>query len=392
MKEVSPVERLEKLLYHKPNLVLYMKRFPLLLLLLGLLSLSFFSCDEDSSFPLPQEGELPKSPGCFIVFPPNGPGDNGYLDKMLNAATIYTMAHPGMVYMIMPKDSLEMSNILDKIDLLTIDDTVNDTALCVFVGTEYKTMLYNAEAPKGKLKVLLIEDDGEGAPQWLHTCEINRYGAGYLAGAMVAHQPAIIIAAMPGEPIVDKSIEGFKKGFESVKGREVDSVYYLSNSYDGFKMQEKARKLTDSIITHDPFMYRTIYPVAGAANLGVYNAIRDTRGCQVIGMDKDYSYMTYNMPFSIVVNVDSLLLDYFNIWDSSRTLPQKRIEGLDSKYISFEYNRDWNKYNLLFNWEQENPSQGGDIESTILTVEFWKQRYAMFVDRAIKEEKAYEKY
>lgn len=364
-----------------------MKRvlFPLLS---GLLCLSFFSCGGDSSSPLSEEG-LPEHPSINVVFSPNGPGDNGYLDKMLNAATVYSIAHPGAMRMIMPYDSLEAKGIFQNLDDIAKDEAVKDTVLSIFVGSEYQKVLYQADAPKGKHKVLLIEDNGAGAPEWLHTCEINRFGASYLAGAMVAQQSAIVIAAMAGDPAVDRAVEGFRKGFGSVKGREVDSVFYLSDSYDGFKMQEKARKLTDSISAAD-YQYRTIFPVAGAANMGVYNALTDWGHIQAIGMDKDFSYMAHPIPFSIVLNVDSLLLDCLNIWDASQTLPKRRTEGLGSKYIGWVYNEDWNKHNSLFDWDVESPTYDEGYENKVLTIEFWKQRYEMYVDQAIKEEKAYE--
>lgn len=113
-----------------------MKRvlFPLLS---GLLCLSFFSCGGDFSSPLSEEG-LPEHPSINVVFSPNGPGDNGYLDKMLNAATVYSIAHPGAMRMIMPCDSLEAKGIFQNLDDIAKDEAVKDTVLSIFVGSEYQ--------------------------------------------------------------------------------------------------------------------------------------------------------------------------------------------------------------------------------------------------------------
>ena len=368
-----------------------MRRVPFLPLLFAMLSLTWFSCENETTAPLPEEDGLPENPSVYIVFPPNGPGDNGFLDKILGAATEYAVAHPGEVRIILTEDSMQTRYVLPAIDYITMQESHKDTALAVFIGSEFKDILYQANTPEGKQKVLLFEDDGEGAPEWLQTCMINRYGACYLAGAMLAQQKASIIAAMPGDLTLEKSIEGFKKGYGSVKGREVDAVYYLADNYKGFTMQYKAHKLCDSIQHANLLKYHTIFPLAGAANMGMYNAMGESF-TQIVGMDKDYSYISDYIPFSINVGVDALLLDCLNQWETARQLPKIRQEGLGSKYIDIIFNETWNSTRVFNDWEDENQEwEEGDWDK-VLTSEFWKKRYALFKDQAIKEEKEYEKH
>ena len=370
-----------------------MKRAPLFTILLGLLCLACISCEKKVPTPLPEEEGINEYPTIFVIFPPNGPGDNGYLDKVLSAVAQFSVAHPGTLRILQTYeenvDDFGSEYLLSLVDLMTMDEAQVDTTLAIFVGTEFKEILYQSEAPEGKMKVLLIEDDGVGAPEWLHTAKVERYGASYLAGAMVAQQRAIIIAAMPGEPVLDRSMEGFVKGYGSIKGREVDSVYYLADDFKGFTMQSKAYALADSVYWAADFDYYTVFPLAGAANMGVYNCVTETVKMQAIGMDKDCSPLSDNIPFSINVGIDLLVQDYLEQWHTTGQIPKRRAEGLGSEYVEIVFNDTWNSSNWFFDWEDESGEWGAGDWDNILTSEFWKQRYALFIDKAIEEEKAY---
>ena len=367
-----------------------MKRIPFLPLLFAVLSLSWFSCENETPAPLPEEGY--DRPSVFIVLPPNGPGDNGYLDKVMSAASQYAISNPGEVGLLVTEDSILANGVYTNLEEMLVEESVEDTVLSIFVGSEYRDILYNAARPLPNHQVLLIEDDGIGAPDWLHTCDIEMYGASWLAGAMLAQQKASIIAAMPGERSLDRSIEGFKNGYGSVKGREVDSVYYLADNHKGFTMQYKAQKICNSIVKKTEGVYHTFFPLAGAANMGVYNALLEYGSVQAVGMDKDYSPLSDCIPFSINVGIDALILDCLAQWNATRELPKKRVEGLNSEYVEFVFNETWNSSTIFYGWENESQEWNEDNWNKVLTVEFWKQRYALFVDQAIKEEKAYEKH
>jgi hypothetical protein len=368
---------------------------PLYTILLGLLCFACFSCEKKLPTPLPEEEGIDDTPEFLVIFPPNGPGDNGYLDKVLSAVSRFSIKYPGIVRIMQTSefntDSLGGSLLLPSIDYMTMDEAQDDTTLAIFVGTEFKEILYNSEAPEGKLKVLLLEDDGVGAPEWLHTGKIERYGASYLSGAMVEQQRAIIIAAMPGEPVLERSIEGFKKGYESVKGREVDSVYYLADDFKGFTMQRRARAIVDSIQQNDMINYYTVFPLAGAANMGVYNGLHDAF-MQAIGVDNDYSSISDNIPFSINIGIDRFVQDYLEDWHAAQQLPKRRVVGLGSEYVQIVFNETWNSTDLFYDWEDEDQEFNVEDWDIVLRSEFWKQRYGQFIDKAIEEERKYAKY
>ena len=370
-----------------------MKRASLFPLLWALLCVVCLSCEKKVPTPLPEEEGINEYPTIFVIFPPNGPGDNGYLDKVLSAVAQFSVAHPGTLRILQTAeeniDDIGGEYLLSLVDLMTMDEAQVDTTLAIFVGTEFKEILYQSEAPEGKMKVLLIEDDGVGAPEWLHTAKVERYGVSYLAGAMVAQQRAIIIAAMPGEPVLDRSMKGFIKGYGSIKGHEVDSVYYLADDFKGFTMQSEARAIVDSIQQAVGFDYYTVFPLAGAANMGVYSGLYEATTVQAIGMDKDCAPLSDNIPFSINVGIDLLVQDYLEQWHTTLQVPKRRVEGLGSKYVEIVFNETWNSTDLFFEWEDENPDWTvGDWDREVTSV-LWKQRYDLFLDKAIEEEKAY---
>ncbi len=373
-----------------------MKRVPLFPILSIFLCFTWFACERVRPDTNPEDVGISDVPDVIVFFPPNGPGDNGYLDKVLSSVSRFSTEHPGTVRIVqMTEETIDYLGgdlLLTAVEWMIMSDTHTDTTLAVFVGAEFKDMLYQSEAPEGRMKVLLVEDESIGAPEWLHTCKIERYGACYLSGAMVAQQRAIIIAAMPGNHTLDSSIEGFKKGYGSVKGREVDSVYYLANDYRGFTMQVKARTIVDSIQTSGIRDYYTVFPLAGAANIGVYNGLHEATWTQVIGMDNDYSPISDNIPFSINVGIDHLIYDYLEQWHTSRYLPKRRVEGLGSEYIEIIFNETWNSTNLFYDWEDENIEFNEGDWDIVLRSEFWQRRYDRFINEAIEEEKKYAKH
>lgn len=370
-----------------------MKRASLFPLLWTLLCVACLSCEKKVPTPLPEEEGISDYPTILVLFPPNGPGDNGYLDKVLSAVAQFSIAHPGLLRIVQTTetniDEYWGEYLLPMVDGVTMNEAQVDTTLAIFVGTEFKEILYQSEAPKGKLKVLLIEDDGVGAPEWLHTAKVERYGVSYLAGAMVAQQRAIIIAAMPGEPVLDRSMKGFIQGYGSIKGREVDSVFYLADDFKGFTMQNRARAIVDSIQQAVGFDYYTVYPLAGAANMGVYSGLYEATTVQAIGMDKDCSSFSDNIPFSINVGIDALVKDCLEQWHTTQQVPKRRVEGLGSRYVDIIFNETWNSTDLFFEWEDENPDWTVDDWDREVTSELWKQRYNLFIDKAIEEEKKY---
>ena len=146
-----------------------MKRASLFPLLWVLLCVACLSCEKKVPTPLPEEEGINEYPKILVIFPPNGPGDNGYLDKVLSAVSRFSIEHPGILRILQTTeenvDDFGAEYLLPSVDWMTMDEAQVDTTLAIFVGTEFKEILYQSEAPEGKMKVLLIEDDGVGVEE-----------------------------------------------------------------------------------------------------------------------------------------------------------------------------------------------------------------------------------
>lgn len=108
-------------------------------------------------------------------------------------------------------------------------------------------------------------------------------------------------------------------------------------------MQKKARQLTDSLqrAYNDVPCYGTIYPLAGYANHGIYAGIRDVNllisNLWGIGMDVDCSAQTDYTPFSVIVDIASLLRRYLADWLEGKDLPRKAVYGMQEGYTGMVF-------------------------------------------------------
>ena len=75
----------------------------------------------------------------------------------------------------------------------------NDSSLIVFASSEYAEVVRAESVPKGNNKVMLFECGDEAMPDRVVTAKLQRYGASYLAGAMVSEDQAILVLGMEGD-------------------------------------------------------------------------------------------------------------------------------------------------------------------------------------------------
>ena len=59
-------------------------------------------------------------PSVFIVLPPNGPGDNGYLDKVMSAASQYAISNPGEVGLLVTEDSILANGVYTNLEEMLV--------------------------------------------------------------------------------------------------------------------------------------------------------------------------------------------------------------------------------------------------------------------------------
>ena len=221
--------------------------------------------------------------------------------------------------------------------------------------------------------ILLFESGGDSLPAGVTTFSIDRYGASWLAGSMCREHPsATVIAAMPGNSTLRRAIDGFSDGYSAVGGA-VPEVIYLSDGEEGFAMADSAYRLASRL-------ERTvILPLAGGSNGGVYKASREVFALtMVIGMDADCSLRCQNLPFSLVVRVDSLVETYLSDWLKGQMVAGHRSFGLAEGATGIVFTPGfYDNADFLENYF------AGDRD-------YWTKACASFMDEAIRKEKEYE--
>lgn len=351
-----------------------------LLLCAGLLCAA--GCSSDDS----PKAEAPAKDIIIMFASPAGQGDSGYNDLLINGVSAFAYGHDIDFYLVNSSSIEEAAEQYEGFLFFASLMEDDSKALVILASSEYEDIA-RMDVPHGEsCSVLLLESDAKDMPEWVSTAKVNRYGACWLAGAMVSEQPAEIIMAMPGESITEEAAAGFEAGFMAHTNGKTVRRHYLSDDYRGFLMQVEANRLTSSIIdtyNRSEVPYCTFLPLAGGSNLGVYNAFtRFVHAQQAIGMDIDCSGQNDYIPFSIVVRIDRLLHSSLTQWLSDGSLPRHVSHGLLSDYITIAFSDSWDPLGLFCAWD------GNDVG--ILPENFWETRFARYLTEAVEKEKEYE--
>ncbi len=347
--------------------------------------------DDDAPTSDPEEVQTLHEDNIYVFLSPNGPGDNGYNDQIVEAVSEFAFSREVGVHLSKPNS---MSDVNDYLDVLwsIYGEREQGKTLVVLAASEYEALALSRSAvPNDRFQVLLFESEQEDLPEGFSTFHLSRYGISYAVGAMVARQRAEIIAAMPDVVALEDAIKGFKDGYAAHGARWVPAVHYLSTDYRGFTMQKKARQLTDSLqrAYNDVPCYGTIYPLAGYANHGIYAGIRDVNllisNLWGIGMDVDCSAQTDYTPFSVIVDIASLLRWYLADWLEGKDLPRKAVYGMQEGYTGMVFGEGWDPYGLFSQWEDSTSTE------MFLPKDFWIEKYEKVKDEAIRKEEEYER-
>ena len=308
-----------------------------------------------------------------IITSVGGLGDMGYNDKIMSGIMNFYEGHDAVsMSLIRPNEIGEANQALQEWKAETKD---KGKSLLVLASSEYETLVAtnNLNLSENQ-QVLLFESKNPNLPEGVNTFCINRYGASYLAGCMAKeHKDATVIAAMPGDPILEESIDGFTNGYQAYSNNQVE-VIYLSDSETGFALADSAYRVASGI--HNAF----IFPLAGGSNSGIYKYSRETDFYLplIVGMDTDCSMYSDRIPFSMVVHIDKLVEQYLNDWLDDVPMEKTRTFGLESGMIDIVMSSVF--YKDLDIWEEYYDEE-----------DYWEKAYQAHKAEAIGKEDAYEK-
>lgn len=298
------------------------------------------SCSKDDE---PVHGDDHICADITVITPLSGLGDNGYNDESV-AGVLEVAATSGMEVSLLRPKSLEQAGEFARV---WSEHDTSKRRLLVLADAEYSEIVSEV-LPSNKKNVLLYEYSGNDVPSEIATFHISRYGIGYLSGCLAKGSPvAHIIMGKNGDIITDEAVEGFAQGYKGSRPDGKIVKHSLSDTFKGWMMPDSAYRIAAE--HPDDFFF----PVAKGSNAGVYKFSRESDFVLMLiaGMDVDCSLYSKRVPFSVIIDVRSVVKDFVSRWINGENISGHRHYGLTDGAASirlsklFYINNDiWDEY------------------------------------------------
>lgn len=299
--------------------------------LLLTLTLFLISCNDKE-----EQGVETPNAQLVVLFSPNGLGDMGYNDLILQGLQTVRKERGEMgSYFYTPENMEEAERIFS--DWLSAE-TNGQPSLFVLTTHDYEELASKClqdmhQLPEGKSVLLFESSNPDELP--LHHFQISMYGASYLAGVTAAHcttgKPLVLLGNSQDESI-RYAADGFKVGYLSQSDEEMVMVQAFADDWSGYAKASEAYRMMDEWGQN----YGFIYSVAGGSNAGIYRYLREyPNGIYTAGMDTDQSSLCSQIVGSVVKHIDLLIEDFIIQWMDTGTMPEQSIYGLESGYIDW---------------------------------------------------------
>ncbi len=291
-------------------------------------------CSDDDASP-----RLPGKANITMLVPEYSPfGDLSYNDQALTGvmlASSYTNTSLKLLYptAYTPADSLYRAWLEENAD--------KDSCVLILCSPFYADIVrqYPPRITGRGTRILLYEtpDTIEGVT----TFQINRYGISYLAGAMSFFKPAYVLAAMKGNKPTDEAVRGYLDGHQYGRTHEPDAftryrdtVFYLGDDESYFNRPLEAFNFMSDLRPRDYILF----PLLGGSNKGVVNyyTLNSYLGEFFIGMDVYQGNQCIYVPFSVIINIGSVLNQYVNSWKEGRQWPQAKSFNMEDGWVNIE--------------------------------------------------------
>ncbi|MGN0281552.1 MAG: hypothetical protein ACI4B3_04530 [Prevotella sp.] len=296
------------------------------------------SCGDDETAETPAAYKA-SGKSLTVVCSIGGLGDNGYNDNIMEGLMDFYNTHDVVLHIAHPESIDDALSVYESWLLSSAD-----SSLLVFAGSEYQDIPDASDNLGGK-KVLIMESTRSDLPEGASVAKIQRYGASWLSGLMVAKGRTVVVKAMDGDEMVDDAAKGFIDGYSAYSDYTPYTIV-LSDNYDGFSMPNQAYSAISDLYSKElddledsSYSFSTIFPLAGGSNIGLQRfSFAMNRLCGIIGMDRDISSLSDWTPFSVVIRSGDLLRDLVTLWHEGSDIPSSVVYGLDSKYIDIVTN------------------------------------------------------
>lgn len=304
-----------------------------------------------------------------VMTPLSGLGDNGYNNEAVAGVMEVATAEGKEVSLLRPQ-SLEQAGEFAR---LWSEHETGKRRLLVLADAEYSAILPELLTSDTK-DVLLYEHDGKGIPSDIATFHISRFGTGYLSGCLAKGSPVVhIIQGKSGDKTTEEAINGFVQGHKDSRSDGTIVKHSLSDTYTGWMMPDSAYRIAAEY--PDDFFF----PVAKGSNAGVYKFSRESDFVLMLiaGMDVDCSLFSKRVPFSVIIDVRSVVKDYLRRWINGEDISGQRHYGLKDGTASIKLNESFYINNDIWDEYYIHP-------------DYWRNIYDANYNEAVRKEAEYE--
>ncbi len=231
-----------------------------------------------------------------------------------------------------------------------------DKAL-ILCGLEYEQLLQGVALPEGR--ILLLDSDKEFS-KGISTALLKRYGGAWLSGALLQDFHLQLIKALGGDRVIDTIAQGVRDGY-SDNGGEDYHEFTLATGYQGMNM---ADELFRRIFMREDIHLSNasdgiLFPVCGASRLGAFSYSQNYYYAAV-GCGEDCSAYSDCLPFSLVLDLGTLVKEYIAQWMQDTPWPATAEFGLRTGHVRIRFNErfyegvlgTWNEWPIpLSGWK-----------------------------------------
>lgn len=348
--------------------ILYIKTEPRIgyYAILAILLILLFGCGKEDE-PVHEDNHV--CADITVITPLSGLGDNGYNDEAW-AGVMDVASVSGLEVSLLRPKTLEQA---DEYVRQWSEDENSKRRLLVLPDEEYSAILSAVRLSDAK-SVLLFENNGKDVPSGVATFRISRYGTGYISGCLAQGSEIVhIIEGKKGDKSSEDAASGFEDGYKKSHPNGNIVIHSLSDTYTGWSMPDSLYRIASQ------YPNDFIFPLAKGSNAGVYKFSRESPFVLMLiaGMDVDCSLYSKRVPFSVVIDVRSIVKDYVSRWNVGENISGHTDYGMKEGKASVRISSLFYEINDIWEGYYDDPL-------------YWQNIYDANYDDAVRKEAEYE--
>lgn len=241
----------------------------------------------------------------------------------------------------------------------------------ILCGPEYEQLLPGVALSEGRILLLDSKEEYGGG---ISTALLKRYGGAWLSGALMKDFHLQLIKALNGDRIIDTIAQGVQDGYIGSGGEDYNE-YVLSAGYEGMNMADELFHviyMREGISLSSP-SEGILFPVCGASRLGAFSYSQNSY-YPVAGCGEDCSVYSDCLPFSLMLDVGTLVQEYIGLWMQDAPWPSHAEFGLQTGHVGIRFNERFYE-GMLGTWAE-----------WPITLSEWEALEAGYKEQALEKE------